>query len=131
MQPPSSTKGKRRVSDAHRQRVSVSCDRCKTRKIRCIRIPGNGDACAACAQLSLSCEATLPRKQRVYASYDQLQLRYRLLDTLIKKLYPDENVDSIEGIRSLARGHGLDMSGFEMEGGEDKAPIYKAESSTS
>jgi proline utilization trans-activator len=131
MQPPPSKKGKRRVSDAHRQRVSVSCDRCKTRKIRCIRIPGNGDACAACAQLSLACEATLPRKQRVYASYDQLQLRYRLLDTLIKKLYPDENVDSIEGIRSLARGHGLDMSGFEIEGAGDNLPVYEAESSTS
>jgi proline utilization trans-activator len=131
MQPPPAKKGKRRVSDAHRQRVSVSCDRCKTRKIRCIRIPGNGDACAACAQLSLACEATLPRKQRVYASYDQLQLRYRLLDTLIKKLYPDENVDSIEGIRSLARGHGLDMSGFEIEGAGDNLPVYEAESSTS
>jgi proline utilization trans-activator len=131
MQPPPSKKAKRRVSDAHRQRVSVSCDRCKTRKIRCIRIPGNGDACAACAQLSLACESTLPRKQRIYASYDQLQLRYRLLDTLIKKLYPDENVDSIEGIRSLARSHGLDMSGFEMEGAGDNIPIQEAESSTS
>ena len=87
------------------------------------------DACAAWAQLSLACEATLPRKQCVYGSYDQLQLRYRLLDTLFKKLYPDEKVDSIERIRSLARGYGLDMSGFETEGGEDNLPVYEAESS--
>lgn len=131
MQPPSAKKSKRRVSDSNRQRVQVSCDRCKTRKIRCIRIPGNGDDCAACAQLSLICESTLPRKQRVYASYDQLQLRFRLLDTLIKKLYPDENVDSIEGIRNLARAHGLDMSGFDMEGAEDNLPTQKGEASTS
>jgi len=128
MQPPPAKKAKRRVSESQRQRVSVSCDRCKTRKIRCIRIPGNGDDCAACAQLSISCESTLPRKQRIYASYDQLQLRYRLLDTLIKKLYPDENVTTIEGIRDLAKRHGMDMSDFDMEGVRDELPIHEAES---
>ena len=134
MQPPPAKKAKRRVSDAHRQRVSVSCDRCKTRKIRCIRIPGNGDACAACAQLSLTCESTLPRKQRLYATYDQLQLRYRALDTLIKRLYPDENVETIDDIRNLARRCGVDMSAFDSDGaGETELVLrsHEGESSTS
>lgn len=123
MHPPQK-KLKRRVPDTHRQRVSVSCDRCKVRKIRCIRISGENDPCAACAQLSLDCESTLPRKQRVYASYDQLQLRYRALDTLIKRLYPGENVESVDDICELARKQGIDLSGFEDEG-EDLDPLPK------
>lgn len=122
MQPPEK-KLKRRVPDTQRQRVSISCDRCKVRKIRCIRIPGKNDPCAACVQLNLNCESTLPRKQRVYASYDELQSRYRALDTLIKRLYPDENVESVEEIRELARKQGVDLSEFEDEGeGLDPLP---------
>jgi proline utilization trans-activator len=123
MQPPPAKKTKRRVSDAQRQRVSVSCDRCKTRKIRCIRIAGNGDACAACAQLSLACESTLPRKQRVYATYDQLQTRY-----------PDDHVETTEDIRNLAKRCGVDMSTFDLDETGEMEQVMRnqeGESSTS
>jgi proline utilization trans-activator len=118
MEAPASKKAKRRVPDTQRQRVSVSCDRCKIRKIRCIRPSGSNDGdCAACAQLNLACEATLPRKQRVYASYDQLQLRYRLLDGLVKKLFPGENVETVEGILDLANRQGIELAGSYEENG--------------
>jgi len=107
--PPAAKKQKRRVSDSNRQRASVSCDRCKTRKIRCIR-PNDSAPCASCAQLDVNCEATLPRKQRVYATYDQLQSRYRALDLLVGRLFPGEAVDTIEDIQELARRNGIDLS---------------------
>ena len=103
----------RRVAEADRQRVSVSCDRCKTRKIRCIRINGSDDPCAACVQLKVECAATLPRKQRVYASYDQLQSRYRALDVLVKKLYPGEDLETTENILNLARRNGIQLDGLD------------------
>lgn len=114
MQPP--PKRQRRVPDAERQRVSISCDRCKTRKIRCIRIGGENEPCAACAQLSLHCAATLPRKQRIYASYDHLLVRYRALEAMVKRMFPDQAIGTVEEIRELARKNGIDLSDMEEEG---------------
>lgn len=78
-------------------------------------------------QLKHPCEATLPRKQRTYASYDQLQLRYRALDLMIKRLYPGEAVDSVDDIRILARKKGVDLSDLETEG-EDLDPMQSSSS---
>ena len=97
------------MSDSQRKRAAVSCDRCKTRKVRCIRIGNDEASCAACAQLGLECVAAIPRKQRVYASYEQLEARYRALDAFVRQSYPGEILDTAEDIRDLARRRGIDL----------------------
>ena len=101
---------RRRVSESQRKRAAISCDRCKTRKVRCIRIGSDDAACAACAQLGLDCVAAIPRKQRFYGSFEQLEERYRALDAFVRQSYPGEVLDTAEDIRELARRRGLDTS---------------------
>lgn len=44
----------------------------------------------------------MPRKQRVYGSVESLSARYRVLDALVKGLFPDQDTDSVEVLQSLA-----------------------------
>ncbi|THU77962.1 hypothetical protein K435DRAFT_973721 [Dendrothele bispora CBS 962.96] len=91
-------RSKRRFPKSLRRRTEVSCDRCKIRKIRCIRSPGKKRPCTACTRAGETRESTLPRKQRVYASVDQLSLRYRMLDHLVRQLFPDRNLGTLKSL---------------------------------
>lgn len=99
---------KRRVPDSQRRRTLVSCDRCKTRRIRCCRNNEN-EACTNCLNGGHTCESTLPRKQRVYGSVERFSLRYRALDALVRGLFPNEDTDDIEVLFQLARNHNIPM----------------------
>jgi hypothetical protein len=88
---------KRRVPDSKRQRVSVSCDRCKLRRIRCIRLRPNDEPCAACEQLGITCQSTLPRKERVYTADYDLQNRHQALVALVQGC-AQENVSRVLAI---------------------------------
>lgn len=99
---------KRRVPDSQRRRTLVSCDRCKTRRIRCCRNNEN-EACTSCLNGGVKCQSTMPRKQRVYGSVERFSLRYRALDALVRGLFPNEDTDDIEVLYQLARNHNIPM----------------------
>ncbi|EPE28175.1 Zn2/Cys6 DNA-binding protein [Glarea lozoyensis ATCC 20868] len=106
--------GKARIPDHLRRRALVSCDRCKKRRIRCTR--GNGadahDACVSCLEVGAKCESTLPRKTRIYGSVETLSVRYRVLDTLIKGLFPSNDTNNIDELYSIAEDHGIALPVF-------------------
>ncbi|EED19760.1 conserved hypothetical protein [Talaromyces stipitatus ATCC 10500] len=99
---------RRRVPDSQRRRTLVSCDRCKTRRIRCCRNNEN-ESCTSCLNGGVKCESTLPRKQRVYGSVERFSLRYRALDALVRGLFPNEDTDDIEVLFQLGRNHNIPM----------------------
>lgn len=103
---------KRRVPDSARQRAAAACNRCKARKVRCIRNLGSvaSDPCAACAQLGVSCEASVKKPKRNYAVGDHLSARYRALDELIRGLCPGESVDDLSDIIALASRKGIGIT---------------------
>jgi hypothetical protein len=95
-------------SGSSRKRALVSCDRCKTRRARCIR--ENAEVpCADCKANGVVCESKLPRKQRVYGSVETLSLRYRALESLVKGLFPDENVQDTETLFKIATTRNIAM----------------------
>ena len=95
-------------SGSSRKRALVSCDRCKIRRARCIR--ENADVpCADCKANGVVCESKLPRKQRVYGSVETLSLRYRALESLVKGLFPDENVQDTETLFKIATASNIAM----------------------
>ncbi|KAL1980078.1 hypothetical protein VTN96DRAFT_4667 [Rasamsonia emersonii] len=100
--------GKRRVPDSLRRRTLVSCDRCKIRRIRCLRA-NEHETCASCVSCGVKCESTLPRKQRVYGSVERFSLRYRALDALVRGLFPDDDTDDIDTLFRLAKDRGIPM----------------------
>ncbi|KAF2823413.1 hypothetical protein CC86DRAFT_328703 [Ophiobolus disseminans] len=93
---------------APRKRALVSCDRCKLRRTRCIRANPD-EPCADCKLSGLQCESKLPRKQRVYGSVETLSLRYRALESLVKGLFPQENVQDLNTIFRIAAAQNIPM----------------------
>ena len=106
-----SRKKKRRIPPNLRRRALVSCDRCKQRRVRCIR-PGDGnedDPCQNCVEGGVKCESKLPRKQRIYGSVENLSFRYRVLDAIVKGLYPDRDTSNIENLVSIAQANNIPL----------------------
>ncbi|KAF2709524.1 hypothetical protein K504DRAFT_533879 [Pleomassaria siparia CBS 279.74] len=97
-----------KTEPAARKRALVSCDRCKTRRTRCIRAI-SGEPCKACKTLRVACESKLPRKQRVYGSVETLSLRFRALESLMKGLFPNDNVQDTETLFRLAATRNIAM----------------------
>ncbi|KAK1921080.1 nucleus protein [Papiliotrema laurentii] len=97
---------RRRVPDELRQRSENSCDRCKKRKRKCVRAD-DASQCAACEEAGDECRTTLPRKRKAAGS--EASARYALLDSIVRKIYPEEDVESVEGLASLARRLGASV----------------------
>ncbi|TAQ91361.1 hypothetical protein B7494_g283 [Chlorociboria aeruginascens] len=120
--------GKSRIPDHLRRRTLVSCDRCKKRRIRCIKaVDAHGqESCQSCLDIAVTCESTLPRKTRIYGSVETLSLRYRVLDALIKGLYPQRDTDNIDTLYEIAESQDImipDLSGqISSEGVFSKSP---------
>jgi proline utilization trans-activator len=93
---------------APRKRALVSCDRCKLRRARCIR-DNSDEPCADCRLAGVQCESKLPRKQRVYGSVETLSLRYRALESLVKGLFPQENVQDTNVVFAIALARNISM----------------------
>lgn len=106
--------GKARIPDHLRRRALVSCDRCKKRRIRCTRSNGADahDACQSCLEVGAKCESTLPRKTRIYGSVETLSVRYRVLDGLIKGLFPSNDTSNIEELYAIAEAHDITLPTF-------------------
>ncbi|THU87133.1 hypothetical protein K435DRAFT_842651 [Dendrothele bispora CBS 962.96] len=60
-------------------------------------------SCTACTQAGETCQSTLPRKQPIH----QLSLRYRMLDHLVRQLFPDRNLETLDDLKSLASEAGF------------------------
>lgn len=91
-----------------RKRALVSCDRCKIRRARCIR-PSPDEPCSDCKISGVQCESKLPRKQRVYGSVETLSLRFRALESLVKGLFPAENVQDTNNLFKIAATRNIPM----------------------
>jgi hypothetical protein len=97
----SNTNSSRRVPLDKRKRTETSCDKCKARKQKCRKEPGQ-DSCRYCAAHRIECLTTQPRKRRLYGSVEGLGNRLAVLESLVKGLLPDADVSNIEGLRQLA-----------------------------
>ena len=106
--------GKARIPDHLRRRALVSCDRCKKRRIRCTRQSGAdaNDACQSCLEVGAKCESTLPRKTRIYGSVETLSVRYRVLDALIKGLFPSHDTNNLEELYAIAEANDITLPTF-------------------
>ncbi len=114
-------KAKRRVPASQRKRTQVSCDACKTRRCKCIRLgtgAGSDDEsnlppCKLCTDNRILCVTTMPRKQRVYGSVENLDKRYRSLEALVAGLFPNLNPrSSADELVVFGRGVGIKMPNF-------------------
>jgi proline utilization trans-activator len=107
--------GKARIPDHLRRRALVSCDRCKKRRIRCSRSSGTDaqEACQSCLEAGVNCESTLPRKTRIYGSVETLSVRYRVLDALIKGLYPHKDTNDLQTLYAIAEAHDIALPTFD------------------
>ncbi|USP79826.1 hypothetical protein yc1106_07100 [Curvularia clavata] len=124
---PAPTINSRRVPLDKRKRTETSCDKCKSRKQKCRKEPGQ-DACRYCMVHNIECLTTQPRKKRLYGSVEGLGTRLALLEALVKGLLPEADVSSTESLRQLATSHGIplpdsaviDGSGEHDDGGESE-----------
>ncbi|KAH8683825.1 fungal-specific transcription factor domain-containing protein [Ilyonectria robusta] len=107
-------KSKRRtVPNELRKRTSMSCDLCKTRRIKCIRpITEDGEntlaPCENCTTLQVACQSALPRKTRIYGSLESLSARYRTLEALVKAFFPGREIND-EQLAEIAREYGVSV----------------------
>ena len=70
------------------------------------------DPCQSCLEVGVSCESTLPRKTRIYGSVETLSLRYRVLDALMKGLYPYKDTNNIDTLYAIAEAHDITLPAF-------------------
>ncbi|KAI1204485.1 uncharacterized protein F4807DRAFT_330194 [Annulohypoxylon truncatum] len=118
-------KARRRVPTSQRKRTQVSCDACKTRRCKCVRLQpvprAGGDAaqqdyqpaCKLCVETGIPCVTTMPRKQRVYGSVENLDKRYRALEALVSGLFPDLNPRaSADELVAFGRDRAIAMPDF-------------------
>lgn len=96
----------RRVPLDKRKRTETSCDKCKSRKQKCRKEPGQ-DSCRYCLQHRIECQTTQPRKKRLYGSVESLGNRLGLLEALVKGLLPEADVSNLDEMRQLGLSLGI------------------------
>ncbi len=90
----------RRVPLDKRKRTETSCDKCKSRKQKCRKEPGQ-EGCRYCLNHGIECLTTQPRKKRLYGSVEGLGNRLALLESLVKGLLPEADVTNMDEMRRL------------------------------
>ncbi|KAH7356183.1 fungal-specific transcription factor domain-containing protein [Pyrenochaeta sp. MPI-SDFR-AT-0127] len=105
----------RRVPLDKRKRTETSCDKCKSRKQKCRKEPGQ-ESCRYCMVHNIECQTTQPRKKRLYGSVEGLGRRLALLESLVKGLLPEADVSNMDELRQL--GHSLGIALPEAGDGE-------------
>lgn len=103
-----STTNSRRVPLDKRKRTETSCDKCKSRKQKCRKEPGQ-DACRYCIVHNIECLTTQPRKKRLYGSVEGLGNRLALLESLVKGLLPEADVSNMDEMRQLGSSLGIPL----------------------
>ncbi|KAF2494080.1 hypothetical protein BU16DRAFT_422600, partial [Lophium mytilinum] len=105
----------RRVPLDQRKRTETSCDKCKSRKQKCDRLPGQ-DECRYCQRQGIVCATTQVRKKRIYGSVEGLGTRLSLLESLVKGLLPEADLSSVDEMRALGRSLGIPLPASEESG---------------
>jgi len=100
----------RRVPLDKRKRTETSCDKCKSRKQKCRKEPGQ-DACRYCLLHNIECLTTQPRKKRLYGSVEGLGNRLALLESLVKGLLPEADLNDLDDLRQLGSSLGIALPG--------------------
>lgn len=116
------TASKRRIPDELRRRAQVSCDRCKLRRIRCIRA-NQDESCRTCLDNGVACESTLPRKHRIYGSIETLGARYQALDALVRGIFQGEEIGDTDQLYRLAQERNIPMPPRSEGDGSTTAPL--------
>ncbi|KAJ9157919.1 Fungal-specific transcription factor domain-containing protein [Pleurostoma richardsiae] len=98
----------RRVPKELRQRTEHSCDRCKSRKQKCLTWPGE-EKCRHCQKYGYDCVVTKPRKQRLYGSVETHSARVAVLESLVKGLVPEADLSNVESMQEMARSLGIPL----------------------
>jgi hypothetical protein len=98
----------RRVPLDKRKRTETSCDKCKSRKQKCRKEPGQ-DSCRYCLAHDIECQTTQPRKKRLYGSVEGLSSRMALLESLVKGLLPEADVSNLDDMRQLGLSLGIPL----------------------
>jgi hypothetical protein len=93
-----------------RKRTETSCDKCKSRKQKCRKEPGQV-ACRYCILHNIECLTTQPRKKRLYGSVEGLGNRLALLESLVKGLLPEADVTDLDELRQLGSSLGIALPG--------------------
>lgn len=88
----------RRVPFEKRKRASASCDKCRTKRIKCHRVTPEAP-CSNCVHQNLECVTLIPRKKRVYSSVEES--RYSAIDALLEKIFPGRSLGTTEDINLL------------------------------
>lgn len=117
MESSSSSAHSRRVPLEKRKRTETSCDKCKTRKQKCDRIPGR-DQCRYCEIHNIECRTTQLRKKRLYGSAESLGGRLILLESLVKGLVPEADLSSNDEMQQLGKSLGIPLPVVEEVGGQ-------------
>lgn len=129
------TRARRRVPNAQRKRTQVSCDACKTRRCKCVRLSASPEAandagrngglpsCKSCVETGIPCVTTMPRKQRVYGSVENLDRRYRALEALVSGLFPElDPRATAEELVAFGGDRGIAMPEFSESPDQPQAP---------
>ena len=119
----------RRVPLDKRKRTETSCDKCKSRKQKCRKEPGQ-DTCRYCLQHNIECQTTQPRKKRLYGSVESLGNRLNLLESLVKGLLPGADVSNLEEMRQLGTSLGIqvpDSPSQDTPGDHPDSPVAEGE----
>ncbi|KAH7132406.1 fungal-specific transcription factor domain-containing protein [Dendryphion nanum] len=126
--PPTTTTNanSRRVPLDKRKRTETSCDKCKSRKQKCRKEPGQ-DSCRYCILHKIECQTTQPRKKRLYGSVEGLGNRLALLESLVKGLLPEADISSLDDMRRVGSSLGILLPDA---GNGDTNADYRSSSST-
>lgn len=103
---------RRVVSNKKRKKALFSCDYCKIKKIACQRDNENGDiqdACIPCGKKNLKCSTSLKRKKKDLLPLENIGLHYQCLLSLLKGLYPDEDVNNIDVLIQIGKRLNIKM----------------------
>ncbi|KEY72862.1 hypothetical protein S7711_04438 [Stachybotrys chartarum IBT 7711] len=98
----------RRIPAQLRKRNLQSCDWCRKRRCKCVPST-TGQGCVSCEQHEVRCSYTAPRKTRFYGSLDELSLRYRCLEAVVKGAFPNDDIATAAELVQLGRRLGYVM----------------------
>ncbi|KAH3677064.1 hypothetical protein WICMUC_001970 [Wickerhamomyces mucosus] len=106
------------VAPENRQRAAYSCDRCRIKKIKCVRSDHqDGDKlvydkttkCINCSKAGVDCRTKIPRRRRVYGSFENLGTHYQIVLKLLQGIYPHLNINDVDELIKIGESVGIDM----------------------
>ncbi|KIW27847.1 uncharacterized protein PV07_07548 [Cladophialophora immunda] len=95
----------RRIPPDLRKRAVISCDRCKKRRRKCVRLP-SASTCELCRENAVPCVTTIPRKRpsaaQPFPVNEDRPSRQLLMEQLLDRLFPEVAVADANELANLA-----------------------------